>query len=441
MSAAIKIENLSKTYSIAHQERRDPSLRAVIERRLRRAAARLSGRRPGAAGGIMGHSDSVVTHEEFRALDNISLEVPVGERIGIVGANGAGKSTLLKILSRITEPTSGRVSIRGRVSSLLEVGTGFHPELTGRENIYLNGAILGMPRVEIRKKFDEIVAFSEVEKFIDTPVKFYSSGMYVRLAFSVSAHLDPEILILDEVLAVGDARFQRKCLGQMRRFSETGRTVLFVSHNASAVAQFCSSAIHLEHGRIKHIGPAQQIVEAYQAQSLASVEISGPGLVARSAPSSRIGDDIVEIEQVAILDAQGRPNASLALGDEASIAITFKVLQRSPALLVPNIHIRSADSIHIGVSSPADTLIGELDAGRYTAYCRLPAHLLNNGVYTVQAAISSFNTGQIVHCDFPGALTFEIVDDLSDKSRRHGYLLEIPGVIRPYLDWTIGAAA
>ena len=201
--------------------------------------------------------------EEFWALDDVSFEVQPGEVVGVIGRNGAGKSTLLKILSRITKPTRGRIDINGRVGSLLEVGTGFHPELTGRENVYLNGSILGMSRQEITAKFDEIVAFAEVEKFLDTPVKRYSSGMYVRLAFAVAAHLEPEILIVDEVLAVGDAEFQKKCLGKMGDFAKSGRTVLFVSHQMSAVQSLCSHAVLMQKGKVLETGPKSQIVAAY----------------------------------------------------------------------------------------------------------------------------------------------------------------------------------
>lgn len=211
------------------------------------------------------HSSQVTRHSnnELWALRDVSFEVKRGEVVGIIGRNGAGKSTLLKILSRITEPTTGRVRLKGRVASLLEVGTGFHPELTGRENIYLNGAILGMTRAEIQKKFDEIVAFAEIEKFLDTPVKRYSSGMYVRLAFAVAAHLEPEILVVDEVLAVGDAEFQKKCLGKMSDVSRGGRTVLFVSHNMAAIAALCNRALLIESGRVLSDGPASEVTERY----------------------------------------------------------------------------------------------------------------------------------------------------------------------------------
>src|SRR6202048_3319913 len=259
----ISVENLSKRFLIGHQTDRHAalrdaaSLRLVLRREIgnfaRRAVRLISGEQQ-----VQG--DEI---EEFWALRNVSFEVKQGEVLGIIGRNGAGKSTLLKILSRITEPTHGRVHIRARVASLLEVGTGFHPELTGRENVFLNGAILGMSRVEIKRKFDEIVDFSGVEKFLDTPVKHFSSGMYVRLAFAVAAHLEPEILVVDEVLAVGDAAFQKKCLGKMREVSQGGRTVLFVSHNVQAVQTLCTRAVCLNRGLLVSDGTVREVLEAY----------------------------------------------------------------------------------------------------------------------------------------------------------------------------------
>lgn len=252
----IRVENLSKKYIIGHQRREGyTALRDVLA-----DGAKSLGHQIGKPF-RKGTSDAAF--EEYWALKDVSFEIKRGDRMGIIGRNGAGKSTLLKILSRITEPTSGRISIKGRVASLLEVGTGFHPELTGRENIYLNGAILGMSKVEIKKKFDEIVAFSEVDKFLDTPVKRYSSGMYVRLAFAVAAQLEPEVLIVDEVLAVGDAQFQKKCLGKMEALAEEGRTVLFVSHNMGAINTLCDKAIFLMRGQVKTIGTASEIVSEY----------------------------------------------------------------------------------------------------------------------------------------------------------------------------------
>jgi lipopolysaccharide transport system ATP-binding protein len=252
-SPVIKVEHLSKKFIISHQSReRYTSLRDVIAQKAR---------------GMIGKRDNKAENagkEAFYALNDINFDIHAGDRIGIIGRNGAGKSTLLKILSRITEPSEGRITIRGRVASLLEVGTGFHPELTGSENIFLNGAILGMARSEIKRKFDEIVAFAEVERFLDTPVKRYSSGMYVRLAFAVAAHLEPEILIVDEVLAVGDAQFQKKCLGKMEDVSKNeGRTVLFVSHNMNVIRSLCSSAMLLSDGKVMAAGSTNEIVERY----------------------------------------------------------------------------------------------------------------------------------------------------------------------------------
>ncbi|HEY8934627.1 MAG TPA: ABC transporter ATP-binding protein [Cyclobacteriaceae bacterium] len=248
----IKVEGLSKSFVISHEvKERYTSLGEVISRRAKNI---LRGR----------SSKPASANEEFWALNDVNFEVQRGDRVGIIGRNGAGKSTLLKVLSRITEPTKGRIDIEGRVASLLEVGTGFHPELTGRENIFLNGAILGMSRAEIRNKFDEIVAFAEVEKFLDTPVKRYSSGMYVRLAFAVAAHLEPEILIVDEVLAVGDAQFQKKCLGKMQDVSQNeGRTVLFVSHNMGVIAQLCNKGILLNKGIVEKSGEISSIIDSY----------------------------------------------------------------------------------------------------------------------------------------------------------------------------------
>jgi lipopolysaccharide transport system ATP-binding protein len=262
MSLAIAVENLSKKYIIGHQKQeRYTALRDVLANGAKRVAEKLI--HPFAA------SESRTTHEEFWALKDVTFDIKQGDRVGIIGRNGAGKSTLLKILSRITEPTSGRIKIRGRVSSLLEVGTGFHPELTGRENIFLNGAILGMGKAEIVRKFDEIVAFAEVEKFLDTPVKRYSSGMYVRLAFAVAAHLEPEILVVDEVLAVGDAQFQNKCIDRMGEVSREGKTVLFVSHNLPAVQRLCNRGLLIESGTVKSQGEVSAVLSEYmQAASL-----------------------------------------------------------------------------------------------------------------------------------------------------------------------------
>ncbi len=292
MAFAIKVEGLGKRYLLTHQQRaRYRSLRDTMVESAqnigRAAKRRLSGKAPPAR----------FEKEEFWALRDIDLEIEQGERLAIIGRNGAGKSTLLKLLSRVTEPTRGRARLRGRIASLLEVGTGFHPELTGRENIYLNGAILGMKRNEIDRKFDEIVAFADVEKFLDTPVKRYSSGMYTRLAFSVAAHLETDILIIDEVLAVGDASFQRKCLGKMDDISQQGRTLLFVSHNMGAVETLCNRAVLLGGGKIVDAGDTHRIIEAYSKNWRQSIELSDR--------RDRSGTGRARLESIAIEDSKG----------------------------------------------------------------------------------------------------------------------------------------
>ncbi|WP_088889469.1 ABC transporter ATP-binding protein [Leptolyngbya ohadii] len=258
----VQVESLSKRY-ILGQQSQPSTLRSALSEGMQSLQQRLRGRSP---------RRQSAPAEEFWALQDVSFTVNQGDRVGIIGRNGAGKSTLLKILSRITEPTCGQVRLRGRVASLLEVGTGFHPELTGRENIFLNGAILGMSKAEIQRKFDEIVAFAEVERFLDTPVKRYSSGMYVRLAFAVAAHLEPEILIVDEVLAVGDVQFQKKCLGKMGQVATEGRTVFFVSHNLGAISALCDKAIFLERGQLRSIGATDRLVKMYLSDALQNQE-------------------------------------------------------------------------------------------------------------------------------------------------------------------------
>src|SRR6266851_1767232 len=286
LAPVISVESLSKRYLVGHRAERGrrygyTALRDVIGQEIRNAARKaldvVRGRQV-----VQGNAV-----EEFWALKDVSFEVQQGEVLGIIGRNGAGKSTLLKILSRITEPTSGRVTLRGRVASLLEVGTGFHPELSGRENIYLNGAILGMRRAEMRKKFDEIGAFAEVDRFLDTPVKRYSSGMYVRLAFAVAAHLEPEILIVDEVLAVGDMAFQRKCMGRMREVGRSGCTVLFVSHNMPAVESLCTRAILLDGGCLVAEGGVAELVAEYRRRVMGPSENAGAGLADRNDPGRK----------------------------------------------------------------------------------------------------------------------------------------------------------
>lgn len=310
---AIVAEGLSKSYLVGHQSRKDQDsdLRELLVRSARSLVRRT---------GDLLHGRALVSGdevEEFWALRDVSFRIKQGDRVGIIGRNGAGKSTLLKILSRITDPTSGRVRIAGRVASLLEVGTGFHPDLTGRENVFLNGAILGMTRLEIQRRFDEIVAFAEVERFLDTPVKRYSSGMYVRLAFAVAAHLDPEILIVDEVLAVGDAQFQRKCLGKMSEVAGHGRTVLFVSHNVAAIRTLCGTGMLLEGGRLVASGPVEEVVSAYMD--------GGPRQALEGTTSLPRPPEGCPawMESVSTL-RNGTPSSTLEIGDNLGFVVRFR---------------------------------------------------------------------------------------------------------------------
>jgi lipopolysaccharide transport system ATP-binding protein len=315
MSTVIKIENLSKKYIIGHQrQERYTALRDVIMHKLRGVGQRL--RHP------LSPNKEETSLEEFWALKDINLEIKQSDRIGIIGRNGAGKSTLLKLLSRITEPTTGRININGRVASLLEVGTGFHPELTGRENIFLNGAILGMSRADIKRNFDEIVAFAEVDKFLDTPVKRYSSGMYVRLAFAVAAHLEPEILIVDEVLAVGDVQFQKKCLGKMGDVAKEGRTVLFVSHNMQAVEHLCDRCIILTEGHISFQGETNSAIKQYLMSTESHNKIDGTIDLSRV---PRVHKDLEPVIQRAWMeDAQGIRRNSFFMGEHLKLFMEFK---------------------------------------------------------------------------------------------------------------------
>ncbi len=304
----ISVENLSKRYIIGKQAEKGDGLRHMLERAIRAPFTRKA----------PGDKDSKT--DEFWAVRDVSLEVNRGDMVGVIGRNGAGKSTLLKLLSRITEPTTGKITLRGRVASLLEVGTGFHPELTGRENIFLNGAILGMSRVEIKRKFDEITAFAEIDKFLDTPVKRYSSGMYVRLAFAVAAHLEPEILIVDEVLAVGDAEFQKKCLGKMEDVStKEGRTVLLVSHQMPAIQNLCNRCILMDHGRLMMEGPTDQIVDAYMSKG---AELANSGLSGRK---DRAGKGDLRITSIDLRDESGGTVIEAIAGSHVVLSMAYSV--------------------------------------------------------------------------------------------------------------------
>jgi lipopolysaccharide transport system ATP-binding protein len=318
--------------------------------------------------------------ERFLALQDVSFEIKRGDLVGIIGRNGAGKSTLLKILSRVTTPTRGQITIKGRVASLLEVGTGFHPELTGRENVFLNGAILGMKKDEIKRKFDEIVAFSEVEKFIDTPVKRYSSGMYVRLAFGVAAHLEPEILIVDEVLAVGDAQFQQKCLGKMQEVGKEGRTVLFVSHNMGAINRLCKSCIWLKTGQIEGFGLSDIVIDNYMTGS--ERETTERIWDSKKAP----GNDVVKLRSVRIYNESAERAHYIRLNEPTRIEMEVEIFEHMQELAF-SIKIVTSDGTVLVQSS--DVMSGsslERQAGIHKVICTLPAYLLNAGHYSLTVA-------------------------------------------------------
>jgi lipopolysaccharide transport system ATP-binding protein len=421
---AVNVVNLGKKYHIGGTRERYKTIREtlidVFAAPVHRARSLLSGHATGAA----------ELHEVIWALDDISFEVNHGEVVGIIGRNGAGKSTLLKILSRITEPTRGYADIHGRIGSLLEVGTGFHTELTGRENVYLNGAILGMTRNEIDRKFDEIVAFSEVVKFIDTPVKHYSSGMAMRLAFAVAAHLEPEIMIVDEVLAVGDARFQRKCMDKMQDVGQQGRTVLFVSHNMPAVTRMCDRAILLDEGRILEDGPSHKVVSAYLNSGLGTT-------AAREWPdlSKAPGDDVVRLRAIRIVTEAGETTDVIDVRLPMAIEMEFDVLKPGH-LLSPYHNVFNEEGLKVftAIDQDADWRRRPRPTGRYVSRAWIPGNYLAEGTLFVSPAIRTLEP-TIRHFIEREAVAFQVVDRLDGTSARGDWTGRMTGVVRPLLKW------
>jgi lipopolysaccharide transport system ATP-binding protein len=416
MPPVITVENISKKYIIGHQaQERYTTLRDALANGAKRFTDKL--RHPFAA------PESDPTHEEFWALKDVSFDIQQGDRVGIIGRNGAGKSTLLKILSRITEPTSGKVSIKGRVASLLEVGTGFHPELTGRENVYLNGAILGMSKAEIKKKFDEIVAFAEVEKFLDTPVKRYSSGMYVRLAFAVAAHLEPEILIVDEVLAVGDAQFQKKCLGKMQDVGTEGRTVLFVSHNIAAIKTLCSRGVLLNKGGLIFDGKASEAIDSYQeSDHLKRNEIVWADH--DDAP----GNELIKLKSIKISPLHGT-NLDIDSGVEITTVFYNAIAGKNIDL---TLYLYSLENICIFETWIIITNNNDAKAGYYTTKVVIPAHLLNFGVYKITMLFGESQRYELYKIE--DVVSFEIEHTATGRGSNMNPTL---GMIRPILNWTV----
>jgi lipopolysaccharide transport system ATP-binding protein len=426
----ITVENLSKRYRIGAKEQAYKTLREIITdgftapirnlTRLRKLTkfddidtSRYNSNPISTAG-------KPTENDIIWALKDVSFEVKQGEILGIIGRNGAGKSTLLKVLSRITEPTTGDVKIYGRISSILEVGTGFHPELTGRENIFLNGSILGMRKEEIKRKFDEIVAFAETEKFIDTPVKYYSSGMYVRLAFAVAAHLEPEILVVDEVLAVGDAAFQKKCLGKMGNVAKEGRTVLFVSHNTTAVKSLCKRAIWLDEGKVVEAGEVGGVVDNYLQGGTYSIleqvwddPVTAPGNGQVQVHSARVLPDTQDVcERITV---------------ETTLRFEFEIWNHIPdAVLNFTVHLFTIEGIYVlAVASDAKPR----HRGLVKGIVRIPPNLLNDSIYSVKLqVVKDISSTLYLH---PDILVFEV----HDVTRAGNWFGKWPGVIRPRFEW------
>ena len=369
--------------------------------------------------------------KDLWALKDVSFEVQEGEVLGIIGRNGAGKSTLLKILTRITAPTKGTIEIRGRVGSLLEVGTGFHPELTGSENIYLNGSILGMKRREIDARYGAIVEFSGVERFIDTPVKRYSSGMYVRLAFSVAAHLEPEILLVDEVLAVGDAEFQRRCLGRMEELGSAGRTVVYVTHMLPTVAQLCDRAIQIDSGRVVTDGAPADVIATYLH------ETHSAGTERVWDESTAPGNDTAKILAVRVLPHDEMPPGVVDVRRPIGIQIDFKVL-RGETPVFPKIKVLDKEgAIAFNAMDTDERWLEPTPPGEYLATAWIPANLLNEGSVIVEAAICSIDFPKLEHhAAVYEAISFEVLDPGEGDSARGTFGGQWRGVVRPLLDWS-----
>lgn len=422
MEKIIEVHNLSKSYKIGERRESYYSLRDEMVKLVKKPIQWMSGQK--------------TNKKDFWALKDVSFSVKKGEVIGIIGRNGAGKTTLLKLLSRITYPTSGQAIIRGRVNSLLEVGTGFHPELKGRENIYLSGAILGMTKKEIDSKFDEIVEFSEIGEFLDTPVKRYSSGMYVRLAFAVAAHLEPEVLFVDEVLAVGDYKFQKKCLEKMGKVSHEGRTILFVSHNMASVARLCNRSILLEKGKLVAEGLTSDVIEKYIGlREEVGAEVNWKNL--NEAP----GDSTVKVKSVRIFSDQNTLSYRLDTNKDFFVEMTYWNFIEGSKLL-PCIRLVNNEGIIILTANNLPSVCLKTDSwydrpspkGLFRSVCKIPANLLKEGYYFVNIVIGNLAglLDSYSHVYEDQVLSFEVIDKDGMHKEHHSTLI---GVIQPKLDW------
>jgi lipopolysaccharide transport system ATP-binding protein len=416
----IKAEGIGKKYTISHQTK---ERYATFRESLIRSAK----------GMVNWKKNNSSSTEDFWALSDLSFEIKRGEAVGVIGRNGAGKSTLLKVISRITEPTKGRLELEGRVASLLEVGTGFHPELTGRENIFLNGAILGMSQWEIKKNFDEIVEFSGVSRFLDTPVKRYSSGMYMRLAFSVAAHLESEILIIDEVLAVGDADFQKKCLAKMEDVSRgEGRTVLFVSHNMSAIQGLCQSCIWLDSGRIHQMGNTHDVIQDYQ-------NIGTRALHTKEWQLDRApGSNVVRLLKIAIIDQNLNAKYTFEPVEKIGILFEYLVLENGHTIWSGfNLYDAEGRNVFDSHSVTLEYYKKPHMTGMYQVVAWIPAHLLNEGFYSLNVGLFNLLKGEI-HCLLKNEIAFSVADNLSYEGvTARGDLVNNSGIVRPLLQWEV----
>jgi lipopolysaccharide transport system ATP-binding protein len=420
MTPSLRIEHIGKRYRLGAHKEPYRTLRDTIAGATRVVCSRLAAR-----------GDTGRARPHVWALRDVSFEVEAGTVLGLIGRNGAGKSTLLKILSRITDPTVGLVEIRGRVGSLLEVGTGFHPELTGRENVFLSGAILGMQRHEITRKFDEIVAFAEIDPFVDTPVKHYSSGMYLRLAFAVAAHLETEILLVDEVLAVGDARFQRKCMDKMQGVGEGGRTVIFVSHSMPSIARLCERAVLLDEGVVARDGAAHEVVGAYLNSGLGT-------MAAREWPDPAAAPQsgVVRLRAVRVRDSSGRVADAIDIRERVGIELEYDVLQPDVRLL-PHFTVTTAQGVlaFVGLDRDPRWRGQPRPCGRYVDVGWIPGNFLAEGAMLVGAAMRAYQPDTL-HFYERDAVAFQVLDPATPDTVRGEYPGGIPGAVRPALEWT-----
>lgn len=428
---AIRADGLSKVYRIGLKEQTHDSFGGMLIDFLRSPFANYRKYRSLYRFDDVAETNGDGNRDILWALRDVSFEIKQGEVVGIIGRNGAGKSTLLKVLTRITPPTRGFAEICGRVSSLLEVGTGFHQELTGRENIYLNGTILGMTKAEVDRKFDAIVEFSGVERFLDTPVKRYSSGMAVRLAFAVAAHLEPEILIVDEVLAVGDAAFQKRCISKMQDVSKQGRTVLFVSHNMPAIAMLCSRAILLNTGKIAMDGPAHEVISHY-LNSGVGTPCSREWRDLGTAP----GRDVVRLRSIRAVDQNGRTVSSVDIREPVGIEMVFDVLQAGYQLL-PHYYFYNEEGTIVFPSLDQDPSWYQrpYPTGRYATTAWIPGNYLTAGMMFVTATVIT-RSPDTVQFDEPQVIAFGVRDNMGEGTARGDWGGDMPGVVRPLLEWT-----